>query len=75
MFKKNYKYIVWLWGLTSSGINIFDSLIVVQRNLDMLLADTHKAPAPAGPIALKKDIAVAAMPLAAPLWLCGCFWT
>ena len=41
----------------------------------LMMADTHKAPDPAGPIALKKDIAVAAMPLAAPLWLCGCFWT
>lgn len=29
--------------------------------------NTHKAPAPAGPIALKKDIAVAATPFAAPL--------
>lgn len=32
-----------------------------------MMTDTHKAPAPAGPIALKKDIAVAAMPFAAPL--------
>lgn len=29
---------------------------------------TYSAPPPAGPIALKSDIAVMAMPLAAPLW-------
>jgi hypothetical protein len=33
----------------------------------LMMTDTHKAPAPAGPIALKNDIAVAAIPLAAPL--------
>lgn len=29
---------------------------------------TYSAPPPAGPIALKNDIAVMEMPLAAPLW-------
>lgn len=34
----------------------------------------YMMPAAAGPIALKRDIAVMAIPLAAPLWscLCGC---
>ena len=32
----------------------------------------YMMPAAAGPIALKRDIAVMAIPLAAPLWSCLC---
>lgn len=33
---------------------------------------TYKMPAPAGPTVLNRDIAVIAIPLAAPLWLWSC---
>ena len=36
------------------------------------LIETHKAPPPAGPKALKNDMSVMAIPFAAPLWSWSC---
>jgi hypothetical protein len=40
----------------------------------MVRRDTHRKPAPAGAIVLKRDCAVADKPFAAPLCLCDCYF-
>ena len=49
-------------------VNWPTSAILAASKGENLEQDTYNAPPPAGPAALKRDIAVMAMPLAAPLW-------
>lgn len=45
---------------------------LISKEICMVHNGTHRTPAPAGAIALKRDIAVVDIPFAAPLWFCDC---
>lgn len=54
-----------------SLLNLSVCVCTNEKLSEKLKESTYKAPPPAGPIALKRDIPVIAMPLAAP----RCSWS